>query len=262
MIAAAVRSEPVLEEIAERGFAIVPCLTDAREIAALRTELERAIGDDIARWGGNPHYRDAHMVLNLMTRGDALLRLLENPAIQAYATALLGPTCILYAYTSSSMPPGGTNYARRVHVDAPRWIPGYPTNVGFTLALDDFHAGNGAMSLLPGSHLAPDAPDEASFDAHAQIVLPRAGEMIVFNARTFHRGGVNRTDRARHAVTMNVCRAFMRQQFDYPRVVAPELVARLGPVGRRFLGFDVRMPASLEEYYVAADERLYKAGQG
>ena len=99
-------------------------MIDAAEIAALRAELERAIADDLARWGANPHYRDAHMVMNLMTRGDAFLRLLENPVIHAYASELLGPTCILYAYTSSSMPAGGTNFARRVHVDAPRWIPG------------------------------------------------------------------------------------------------------------------------------------------
>ncbi|HYW52961.1 MAG TPA: phytanoyl-CoA dioxygenase family protein [Dongiaceae bacterium] len=262
MTAAAPASEQALTEIAERGYTVVPGVVGPGEIAALRAELERAIAEDLARWSGNPHYRDAHMVMNLMTRGEAFLRLLENPVIHAYASALLGPTCILFAYTSSSMPPGGTNFSRRIHVDAPRWIPGYPTNVGFTLALDDFSAENGAMSAMPGSHLAADAPSEAAFDAHAETLLPRAGDAIVFNARTFHRGGVNRTDRPRHAVTMNVCRAYMRQQFDYPRLVPEELVAKLGPVGRRFLGFDVRMPASLAEYYVAEDERLYKAGQG
>ncbi len=251
-----------LREIEQRGFTLVSGVVDAAEIAALRTELVRAVAEDLARWGGNPHYHDAHMVMNLMTRGDAFLRLLENPVIHAYASAILGPTCILFAYTSSSMPPGGTNFSRRVHVDAPRWIPGYPTNAGFTLALDDFSEENGAMSVLPESHLSPATPDDATFDAHAVTVLPRSGDMIVFNARTFHRGGVNRTARARHAVTMNVCRAYMRQQFDYPRLVAPDVVERLGPAGRRFLGFDVRMPSSLAEYYVAEDERLYQAGQG
>jgi ectoine hydroxylase-related dioxygenase (phytanoyl-CoA dioxygenase family) len=262
MIEAAPAPTAALREIDDRGFTVVPGVVHAAEVAALRAELERAVAEDLGRWGDNPHYHDAHMVMNLMTRGDAFLRLLENPVIHAFASALLGPTCILYAYTSSSMPAGGTNFARRVHVDAPRWIPGYPTNVGFTLALDDFSEENGAMSALPESHLSPAAPEDVTFDKHAETLLPRAGEMIVFNARTFHRGGVNRTARARHAVTMNVCRAYMRQQFDYPRLVPPELVERLGPVGRRFLGFDVRMPSSLAEYYVAEDERLYKAGQG
>jgi ectoine hydroxylase-related dioxygenase (phytanoyl-CoA dioxygenase family) len=50
--------------------------------------------------------------------------------------------------------------------------------------------------------------------------------------------------------------------FDYPRLVPKEVVDQLGEVGRRFLGFNVRVPTSLEEYYVPEDQRLYKAGQG
>ena len=63
-------------------------------------------------------------------------------------------------------------------------------------------------------------------------------------------------------MTINACRSFMRQRFDYPRLVPEALVNELGPVGRRFLGFNVRVPSSLEEYYVPEDRRLYKAGQG
>lgn len=83
-----------------------------------------------------------------------------------------------------------------------------------------------------------------------------------FNARTWHMGGVNQTDRPRHAVTMNVCRSYMRQRFDYPRLVSPEIANQLGEVSRRFLGFNVRMPTSLEEYYLPEESRLYKANQG
>lgn len=75
-------------------------------------------------------------------------------------------------------------------------------------------------------------------------------------------GGVNQSDKPRHAVTMNVCRSYMRQRFDYPRLVSPEIVNQLGEVGRRFLGFNVRMPTSLEEYYLPGEARLYKANQG
>jgi hypothetical protein len=39
-------------------------------------------------------------------------------------------------------------------------------------------------------------------------------------------------------------------------------VDALGETGRRFLGFHVRMPTSLEEYYVPESQRLYKPGQG
>jgi ectoine hydroxylase-related dioxygenase (phytanoyl-CoA dioxygenase family) len=160
------------------------------------------------------------------------------------------------------MPPGGANYSHRIHVDSPRFIPNYPTNMGVMLALDDYSLENGATYFLPGSHLSDRVPSEQEFFAGAERPLPRAGDAVVFNARTWHMGGQNRTDRARHAVTMNVCRSYMRQRFDYPRLVPEEIVATLGPVGRRFLGFHVRMPTSLHEYFVPPEQRLYLANQG
>ena len=202
------------------------------------------------------------MVMNLMTRGDAFVRLLENPVLHAYLTPILGDTCIVYAYTSSSMPPSGTNYSNRIHVDSPRLIPGYVTNVGITLALDDFTDDNGATFQMPASFTRPEQPTRDEFEASAVRVYPRAGDAIVFNARTWHRGGNNYTNAWRHAVTMNVCRSFMRQQFDFPRLVDEHVLSQLGDVGRRFLGMNVRMPASLDEYYLPVEERPYKPNQG
>ena len=73
---------------------------------------------------------------------------------------------------------------------------------------------------------------------------------------------MNHTSRPRHALTVNYCRSFMRQHFDFPRMIPPEDAAALSPTLRRVLGFDVRMPASLDEYYVEEADRLYKANQG
>jgi hypothetical protein len=54
----------------------------------------------------------------------------------------------------------------------------------------------------------------------------------------------------------------MRQRFDYPRLIGDELGDTLSPTLRRILGFDVRVPTSLDEYYLPEDQRLYKANQG
>ena len=252
----------VLAALATSGVAIVPDVLERQEALAMRPLLQKAIDEDLARWQGQPGYSDAWMVHNLMVRGRPFLRLLENPILHAYLGAMLSDTCIVYAYTSSSMPPGGSNFSRRLHVDCPRVIPGYVTNMGVTLALDDFTEENGATELLPHSQGRLEPPSEEEFARGAIRLMPKAGQAILFNARIWHRGGVNRSGSARHAVTINVCRSFMRQRFDYPRLVPRELVDELGPVGRRFLGFNVRMPASLDEYYVPEERRLYKAGQG
>jgi ectoine hydroxylase-related dioxygenase (phytanoyl-CoA dioxygenase family) len=250
-----------LRQVRERGFAVVPGVLPGQDVPRLRLLLERCIDEDLMRWRGKP-YPDAWMVQNLMARHLDFARVLESPPLQAYLGELLGDTCIVYAYTSSSMPPRGVNFSHRIHVDCPRVIPGYITNVGVMLALDDFTPENGATWFLPGSFTRESPPSAEEFFAAAERVLPRAGDMVLFNARTWHCGGENTTPRCRHALTLNACRSWMRQRFDYPRLVPPEIVEQLTEVGRRFLGFHVRMPTSLEEYYVPEDQRLYRANQG
>jgi ectoine hydroxylase-related dioxygenase (phytanoyl-CoA dioxygenase family) len=250
----------ILDEIRERGYGVVPEVVDEGTTATMKDALQRAIEDDLIRWGrDNP---DAWMVHNLMTRHPVFAAFLENPVLHAYLSSLLGETCILYAYTSSSMPPSGSNFSHRVHVDSPRMIPGYWTNVGVMVALDAYTEDNGATRFLPRSFERVEPPTLDEFLAESEQTLIRAGDAVVFNARTWHMGGANRTDTPRHAITLNVCRSYMRQRFDYPRLVGEETLSAVGETGRRFLGFDVRMPSTLEEYYLPEDQRLYKAGQG
>jgi ectoine hydroxylase-related dioxygenase (phytanoyl-CoA dioxygenase family) len=252
----------IIATLKRDGVALMPGVIPPAAAQAMRPLLERAVHMEMERWGSKPGYVDHWMVHNLMIHGEPFLRLLENPVIQAYLAPVLSDTCILYAYTSSSMPPSGSNFSRRIHTDCPRVIPGYWTNAGVMVALDDFTDENGVTEFMPCSQERIDPPDEAEFEASAIRIYPKAGDGIIFNARTWHRGGINRTDRSRHAVTMNVCRSYMKQRFDYPRLVPADLIAQLGPVGRRFLGMDTRVPASLDDYYVPADQRLYKGGQG
>lgn len=252
--------QKTLLTINELGFAVVPKVLETDQIGILKTLLQQCIDEDLARFGGK--HADAWMVQNLMVRGLPFLKLLENPVLHEYLSALLTDTCIVYAYTSSSLPPGGSNYSHRIHCDCPRFIPGYVTNVGVMIALDDYTDANGATYFLPGSHLTAETPGESQFMSRAKRVYPKAGDAVIFNARTFHLGAVNSTASPRHAITMNVCRSYMRQRFDYPRLVPKELLDKIGEVGRRFLGFNVRMPTTLEEYYVPESQRLYKANQG
>jgi ectoine hydroxylase-related dioxygenase (phytanoyl-CoA dioxygenase family) len=254
--------QQLLADFERDGVVVVPGVVPASRHTRLKELLEQCIQDDLAGWSENPHYGDHWMVLNLMARHIEFARLMEHNVIQAYLGAVLGETCIVYAFTSSSMPPGGSNYSRRMHVDCPRVVPGYVTNVGVMLALDDFSDENGATQFLHGSQHRTSPPTDVEFSRDARKVYPRAGDMVLFNGRTWHMGGRNVTAAPRHALTINACRSFMRQQFDYPRLVPKTIIDQLGPVGRRFLGMHVRMPTCLEEYYVPPECRLYLAGQG
>ena len=249
----------IVDRLEREGLAVVPSALDPVSVERLRAELETAMEEDERL---RPDVFDSGMVHNCMTRGPRMADLLDHPGMHAYLSAWFSPTCILYAYQSSSLRPSKGNYGSRVHVDSPRFIPGYPTNVGVIFALDPFTAETGGTLYLPGSHLSPELPTDERFFQDAVQAICNPGDMILFHARLVHAAGVNRTARTRHALTLNVCRSFMRQRFDFPRLLAPELLNRLGEQGRRFVGMNVRMPTSLEEFYLPESERLYKPGQG
>src|SRR5690606_17304627 len=137
---------------------------------------------------------------------------LEDERLDKILSQLLDEHWIMYAFTGSSCPPNATNYGGRVHVDCPRWIQNYNTNIGVLWALDDFTIDNGATRLLPASHHSPNIPTKDYFEKNAISLICPAGSLVVMNARIVHSTGYNYTQKYRHALTMNACRPYMKQR--------------------------------------------------
>lgn len=241
-----------------QGVVVIPQVLDKTWLGALQQELEAAIAEDAQQ---RPDVFDAGMVHNCMTRGKQMCAVLDHPLLNHYIKALFTPHCIIYAYQSSSLVPGQGNYGSRVHVDCPRRIDNYTTNVGVILPLNDFTLQNGATWYLPGSHRLAELPSEALFYQQAKRLLCQAGDLVIFNARLVHAAGVNQDNYTRHALTINLCRPYMRQRFDFPRLLTQQQIDSLGEDGRRLVGMNVRMPVSLDEFYLPPEQRLYKPGQ-
>jgi ectoine hydroxylase-related dioxygenase (phytanoyl-CoA dioxygenase family) len=239
------------------GCVILPDILEASFVERAKRELAQAITVDQNRYGPRAE-RDYGMVMLCALHGGSFLDLFENDRLLAPFNAVLGDECIVYAYTSSSMPPGGVNYSARIHVDSPRLIPGYVTNMGVTILLDDFTADNGATWFLPGSHTRSDVPTEEEFYAQARRVIAPAGSAFFFNARLWHAGGANTTSAWRHALTINVCRGYMKQRIDIPRAMAGMNLAAVSDKVKQKLGFFAQPPASLEEYYLPPEQRSYR----
>jgi ectoine hydroxylase-related dioxygenase (phytanoyl-CoA dioxygenase family) len=206
--------------------------------------------------------RDANMVHNPMFRAFEFYSLLRRSILTELVSRILGKSFILYAFTTSSLPAGGTNWSRRVHVDCPRLIPDYPTNMNAFIPLSDVSESNGGIELLPKSQWEEHAPSEETFSRDRIIPNMSAGSLLVFFSRLWHSGGLNMSDRPRHALTMNFCRSYMRQRFDYPRMTPSRDASNLDAMQLQLLGYNVRVPTSLSEYYLPVDERLYKPNQG
>ncbi|HTV91716.1 MAG TPA: phytanoyl-CoA dioxygenase family protein [Verrucomicrobiae bacterium] len=247
-------------EIETLGFSVVNGVVSAAECAALRAALLEALDDDARRYAGLPG-KKVELVNNLAIYGGPFLALMGNSTMRTIFAHFLTPACILYNFSSTVLYPQAKSDVQNIHVDSPRVIPGYHDGLIMTLALDDFNDANGATYYLPGSQNSATPPDAATFDRFALSVARPAGAAVFFNPRCFHRGGHNQTERVRCGLTVFSVRPFMKQRFDFPRMIDPETAAQLPAATRAFLGYDARTPSAMEEFYVDAERRLYKAGQ-
>ena len=104
--------------------------------------------------------------------------------------------------------------------------------------LTDFRAENGATLVVPGSHKSGRQPDSA-FDANADWVpaVGPAGTAIVFEGRTWHSTGENKTDQLRIGLTTNFCAPQFRQQENYLLGTRPEVLDSATPELLKLIGF-------------------------
>lgn len=246
-----------------KGFSVIEGFLSLDDISYLKKLLSTKI-EEASRSG----YKSERAVLDKMHIHDLLTQdlrccqLLEDKRLNKLLASILGEFWTLYAFTSSSVPPGSSNYGARVHVDSPRWVKGYPTNVGVIWALDNFTLENGGTRVLPGSHHSEVIPGGSYFEENSVQLECPAGSLIIFNARLVHATGFNNSDQFRHALTMNACRSYMKQRMNWVEMIPMDIVEKLNCQAKRIIGYDTRVPSSMETFFVPDTKRLYKPGQG
>ena len=252
--------ETVRRLVKDHGCFVCTDVLDADYLARARPALERAIEKEVA-YHGTSEFTDFGMVLVCALYGETFWEPFENPRLMGPLEAVLGEGCIVYAYTSSLMPPKRTNYSRRIHRDVPTTrMGGVLTNVGATILLDDFTLENGASYFLEDSHTRTEQPAEKEFYEKSFRLVAPAGSVLFVDPLVWHAGGDNTTDAWRHALTISMCRPWMKQRLDLPRLLesAGLDLQTMSPRVRQKLGFDAQVPASYDEYYAPPAKRKFK----
>src|SRR5712672_1916662 len=99
-------------------------------------------------------------------------------------------------------------------------------------------------------------PRDEDFYRDAVRAVAQAGSIVVFNSNLWHAAGPNRSRGPRRGLTLAFTRPFMKQQMDYPRALGYERAASLSLELRQVLGYNARVPTSLDEWYQTPDRRL------
>ena len=137
--------------------------------------------------------------------------------------------------------PGET--AQQFHIDDDFYRVGRPRppiSLSAIWAIDEFTGENGATEVIPGSHRWGDEVPEAGNPDVVKVVMP-AGSVVVFAGTLWHRGGANRSDRPRLAITPQYCEPWARQQEQQILSVGPEAARYSGRI-QSMLGYSIHPP--------------------
>jgi phytanoyl-CoA hydroxylase len=221
-----IRPDPAAVERFERdGFLVQRDLLPPERVLELRTlaeaDLDPLIGP--AEYEADVHYPGApasrtapggetpRRLLFAIARDEAFRRAGTDAGIAAWLGALFhgAPVCLAQGHHNCVMTKHpGYSSATLWHQDIRYWSFDRPELVSVWLALGDERAANGALKVIPGSHrleldrgrfdaelfLRPELEENAALIDTAVDVELEAGDVLFFDARTFHAAGRNETD--------------------------------------------------------------------
>lgn len=218
------------------GFVILERLLGDAEIAELKDTLAPY---EARRPRGRNDFEGlaSTRVYSLAAKGEPFLRLAEHPRVVEILDRVLLPNWLLSTLQSIRLHPGETE--QPWHADDSFYLVPEPRPrlaISCIWAIEDFTRANGATELIPGSHRA------GRHAADPICAEMPAGSVVIFDGGTWHRGGANRSDTTRLAISPQYCQPWLRPQESQLLIVPPEAAAKSTPRQRAMLGYSIHPP--------------------
>jgi phytanoyl-CoA hydroxylase len=208
----------------QQGYVVVPRVLedDLRQslIDQVRQAMDPLVGPaefeaDVG-YPGSPKDRSApggstpRRLLHAYARSDELKLLATQPKVIALLKSFMGEdVCLSQCHHNCIMTKHpGFSSATLWHQDIRYWSFQRPDLISAWFALGDETAQNGALQVIPGTHLLdieaglfdeelflrPELPENQALINAAETVVLSAGDMLLFHSRLFHAAGRNGSD--------------------------------------------------------------------
>ncbi len=211
------------------------------QIDGLRDRQAQLLAEEGDKAGTEVHQEAGTDRLSDLINKDSRYHIvLTNPRVLAGIAHVLQGDLQLSSLNSRSALPG--KGLQGLHADWGRLeTPGEYQVCNSIWLLDDFTPDNGATRVVPGSHLGTDMPgdvmeDTAKVHPNELQILGKAGDVVIFNAHTWHGGTLNKTDKPRRAMHGYFCRRHQPQQLNQKKHLRPETASHLSEAARVVLG--------------------------
>ncbi len=228
----------------EDGYLLLPGLMPPELLAAARSRVDELFQEEGAQAGSEfKQEPGARRLANLVNKGRLFEEAIVTPRVLEAVEAVLGPRFKLSSFNVRSTNPHA-EADQPLHADS----GAVADELGYSVCnsiwmLDDFTPENGATRMVPGSHRWRRLPEPEFYAPHPaqQLVLGRAGDVVVMNAHMWHGGTANRTDAPRRAMHVYYTRFDQPQQQYQKRLLSAEVQARMSGEARRILALDDRL---------------------
>ncbi len=254
------------DEFDRNGYVLFESVLDTMMLDGLRTALEPYLADDIAGRNDFEGLR-TNRVYAMLAKGQIFADLACHPLALAFAEADLGRECLLSACLAINLHPGETVQPWHYddgHYRLPR--PRQSLGVSAFWAIDETTEENGATEIIPGSHVWPEnelpgssnvtsftttefnaqSLDSGPHDPGARVdsikVTMKPGSLMLAKGTLWHRGGANRSDKARMIITPQYCPGWTRQLENMLLAVPPAIAATLPARARELIGYSIHPP--------------------
>lgn len=225
----------------QNGYLPLGRIMSDEQVEALRTRQAELLADEGDQAGLEVHQEaGTDRLSDLINKGVMYHIVITHPRLLAAIAHVLKGDLKLSSLNSRAALPGLG--LQGLHAD---WgdleTPGDFQVCNSVWLLDDFTPENGATRVVPGSHLHAHSAQTALSDPTAthpdEVVLQgKAGDVVVFNAHTWHGGTLNRTDKPRRAMHGYFTRRHQPQQLDQQKYLRKATWDVLSPAARVVLG--------------------------
>lgn len=209
----------IAQRYQQDGFAVVEGLLDARECDELKDEAIRILKSK----------PKASVVVGVAAESQRYYKLASDPRIVGVLRGLM-PDGVAFMSDKFVYKSGAMRFATPWHVDAWYWQNTRP-KVSIWIALDDVRAENGALVVLPGSHLKQwrarrgdtkntngefdNVIEDKQWRAEDEVVCTlRKGGAIFFSDRLLHASTANTAGEDRFAIISTYHAPLPEEEFD------------------------------------------------
>ncbi|MCE9591700.1 MAG: phytanoyl-CoA dioxygenase family protein [Planctomycetes bacterium] len=221
------RQAEVLERFSRDGYAMLPGVLSADEVACLREIADYYI--DTPGAGGDRGYAAPVYTAMVLRCTQSLHRafcdMLVREPFLSLAEAVCGANAGFCGQNVIRSDKGTA--VSKWHIDdilefpLPPEVPRHDARIkmpvfwfSFQIALSDIDSvENGPTQLVPGSHysgrVVPEDTEMPIFEGRKPIpILCKAGDVYLFNHQLWHRGMINQSDRRRYLMQNQYCKAW------------------------------------------------------